>query len=79
MSIYKVHIKTDGNVTTYTTNATLLATITYRAEVGKYNVTTDNWDKSVDTATEAENMVHEIITSLFTNWGITPDFINDYK
>lgn len=29
MAIYKVHIKTEGNTTTYTTNATTLATVTY--------------------------------------------------
>jgi len=79
MAIYKVRIKTEGNTTTYTTNATTLATVTYRADLDKYDISTPSTGLSADTAEEAEKIVREGITRLFTSLGIVPEFINDHS
>lgn len=77
MAIYKVHIKTEGDKTTYTTNATTLATVTYRADLGKYDITTPDNNTSTDTAASADKIARESITEQFTALGIVPKFIND--
>ena len=77
MTIYKVRIKTVSNKTTYTTNATTLATVIYRAELGKYDVSTPNSSVLADTEAEAHNTARESITAFFATLGIVPEFIND--
>lgn len=77
MSIYKVRIKTEGNTTTYTTNATTLATVIYRAELDKYDVSTPNSSVLADTEAEAHDTVRESITAFFATLRIVPEFIND--
>lgn len=77
MAIYKVHIKTEGNTTTYTTNAAILATVTYRANLDKYDVSTPSVGMLADTEAEAQNTARESITAFFATLGIVPEFIND--
>lgn len=77
MAIYKVHIKTEGNTTTYTTNATILATVTYRAELGKYDVSMPNSSVLADTEPEAQNIARESVTAFLATLGIVPECIND--
>lgn len=77
MSIYKVRIKTEDNKTTYTTNATTLATVAYRADLDKYDVSTPNSSVLADTEAEAHNTARENITVFFASLGIVPEFIND--
>jgi hypothetical protein len=77
MSIYKVRIKTEGNKTTYTTNATTLATVAYRADLDKYDVSTPSVGMLADTEAEAHNTARESITAFFATLGIVPEFIND--
>ena len=78
MAIYKVHIKTDGDTTTYTTNATTLATVIYRTELTKYDVSTPNDVLLVDTAEEADKISRERISDFLATVGVTPLFINDH-
>lgn len=77
MAIYKVHIKTVGNTTTYTTNAATLATVTYRADLGKYDVSTPSVGMLADTEAEAHNTARESITAFLSALGIVPELIND--
>lgn len=77
MTVYKVHIKTEGNTTTYTTNAEILATVTYRADLDKYDVSTPNGSVLADTEPEAQNTARESITAFLATLGIVPEFIND--
>lgn len=78
MAIYKVRIKTEGNTTTYTTNATTLATVTCHVETDKYSVTAPNNSVLADTADEADKIARESITEFFMSLGIVPEFINDH-
>lgn len=77
MTTYKVHIKTEGNTTTYTTNAAILATVTYRANLDKYDVSTPNGSVLADTEAEAQKAARESITAFLAALGIVPEFIND--
>lgn len=77
MAIYKVHIKTEGDTTTYTTNATTLATVAYRADLDKYDVSTPSIDMLADTEAEAHNITRESITVFLATLGIVPEFIKD--
>jgi hypothetical protein len=77
MSIYKVRIKTEDNKTTYTTNAAMLATVTYRADLDKYDVSTPSVGMLADTEAEAHNTVRESITAFLAPLGVVPEFIND--
>lgn len=77
MTIYKVRIKTEGNKTTYTTNATTLATVTYRADLDKYDVSTPSIGMLADTEAEAHNTARESVTAFLATLGIVPEFIND--
>jgi hypothetical protein len=77
MTIYKVRIKTEDNKTTYTTNATTLATVTYRADLDKYDVSTPNSSVLADTEPEAQNTARESVTAFLATLGIVPEFIND--
>lgn len=77
MAICKVHIRTESNTTTYTTNATILATVTYRAELGKYDVSMPNSSVLADTETEAQNIARESVTAFLATLGIVPEYIND--
>lgn len=77
MAIYKVHIKTEGNTTTYTTNAAILATVIYRANLDKYDVSTPNIGMLADTESEAQNTARESVTAFLATLGIVPEFIND--
>lgn len=78
MAIYKVRIKTEGNTTTYTTNATTLATVTCHAGTDKYSVTAPNNSVLADTADEADKIARESITEFLTSLGTVPEFINDH-
>lgn len=77
MAIYKVHIKTEGDTTTYTTNATTLATVAYRADLDKYDVSTPSIDMLADTEAEAHNITRESVTAFLATVGPVPEFIND--
>ena len=77
MAIYKVPIKTEGNTTTYTTNDTILATVEYRSELDKYEVSMHNGSALADTEPEAQDIARESIKALFATLGIVPEFIND--
>ena len=77
MTIYKVIIKTEENTTTYTTNDTILATVEYRSELDKYEVSMHNGSALADTEPEAQNIARESIKALFATLGIVPEFIND--
>lgn len=77
MAIYKVLIKTEGNTTTYTTNETILATVEYRSDLDKYEVSMHNGSALADTEPEAQNIARESIKSLFAKLGIVPEFINN--
>lgn len=77
MATYKVHIKTEGDKTTYTTNATTLATVTYRADLGKYDVSTPSVGMFADTEPEAHSTARESITAFLAPLGVVPEFIND--
>ncbi len=77
MAIYKVHIKTEGDTTTYTTNATTLATVAYRADLDKYDVSTPSIDMLADTEAEAHNITRESVTAFLATVGTVPEFIND--
>lgn len=77
MAIYKVHIRTERNTTTYTTNATIFATVTYRGELGKYDVSMPNGSVLADTEPEAQNIARESVTAFLATLGIVSEFIND--
>lgn len=76
MAIYKVHIKTEGDKTTYTTNATTLAAVTYRADLDKYDVSTPSVGMLADTEAEAQKAARESVTAFLVTLGIVPEFIN---
>lgn len=77
MAIYKVHIKTEGNKTTYTTNAATLATVTYRADLDRYDVSTPKGSEVAGTEAEAQKVARESITAFLATLRIVPEFIND--
>lgn len=77
MATYKVHIKTDGNTTTYTTNAAILATVTYRVDLDKYDVSAPSVGMLADTEAEAQKAARESITAFLAPLGVVPEFIND--
>lgn len=77
MVIYKVRIKTVSNKTAYTTNATTLATVTYRADLDKYDISTPNGSVLADTEAEAQKAARESVTAFLATLGIVPEFIND--
>lgn len=74
MTIYKVHIKTEGDKTTYTTNATTLATVVRRwndqYKSGKELAATSS-------AAEADETAREKIPAFFARLGIVPNFISE--
>ena len=75
MAIYKVHVKTDGDKTTYITNATTFATITRLADSGKFEVTTPDSVQQADTADEADKIAREFTTRVMASVGTVPNFI----
>lgn len=77
MAIYKVHIKTEGNKTVYTIYTTVLASIIYRADLGKYEVKTEKSEQLADTADEADRIARESVTAFLANLGVVPNFINE--
>lgn len=77
MATYKVHIKTEGDKTFYKTNATTLATVTWRADLDKYDASTPSVGMLVNTEAEAHNTARESITAFLATLGIVPEFIND--
>ena len=77
MAIYKVRIKTEGNTTTYTTNATTLATVTYRPDLNKWDASTPSVGMLADTKEEADKTARESITAFFASVGLIPNFINE--
>lgn len=76
MSIYKVHIATNGDTTTYTTNGTVLAEI---RKIGEdYNVYQDG--KLIGCCCEYDNAktwAEKNVTSLMASVGVSPKFINE--
>lgn len=76
MAIYKVHIKTEGYRTTYRTNDTTLATVTYSPELNKWSVSAPHIEEQANTPEGADKVARENITALFATWGIVPEFIN---
>lgn len=77
MAIYKVHIKREGDKTTYTTNATILATVTNNPDLNKWSVSAPNIEVQVNTQEEADKVARESVTRFIATLGIVPDFIND--
>ncbi len=77
MAIYKVRIKTEGNTTTYTTNATTLATINYNPESDKWYVSAPHTKRQRNTQEDADKTARESITAFFASVGLTPNFINE--
>ena len=77
MAVYKVHIKTGGDKTTYTTNATTLATVSYNQESDKWHVSAPRTKKQVSTKEEADDITRKSITAFFASSGLTPNFINE--
>lgn len=77
MAVYKVLIKTEGDKTTYTTNATTLATVSYNQESDKWHVSAPHTKKQVSTKEEAEEAARDGITAFFASLGLTPNFINE--
>ena len=77
MAIYKVHIKTEGDKTIYTIYTTVLASVAYRADLGKYEVKTEKNELPADTADEADRLARESVTALLANLGVVPNFINE--
>lgn len=75
MSIYKVRIKTEGDTTVYTLYTTVLVSIIYRANLGKYEVITEKRQRLADTAEEADRMARESITVFMAKLGIVSNFI----
>ena len=75
MGIYKVHLKTESNTTTYTTNATIFATVTYCVEFGKYDVSMPNGSVLADTEPEAQNIARESVTAFLSTLGIVSEWI----
>ncbi|MDE6383163.1 MAG: hypothetical protein K2J17_08255 [Paramuribaculum sp.] len=77
MAIYKVHIKTEGNDTTYTTNATTFATITRHVDSGKFEVTTPNSMQLADTMEEADKIAREFTAKVMASVGVVPNFTKE--
>ena len=76
MAIYKVNIKTEGDKTTYTTNATTFATITRLTDSGKFEVATTDWMQLADTLEEADKIAREFTTKVMASVGVVSNFIN---
>lgn len=77
MAIYKVRIKTEGDKITYRTNATTLATVTYRPDLNKWDVSTPSVGMLAETKEDADKTARESITAFFASVGLSPDFINE--
>lgn len=77
MAIYKVHIKKEGDKTTYTTNATTFATITRCADSGKFEVITPDGVQLAYTPEEADKIAREFTTKIMASVGAVPNFINE--
>lgn len=77
MPTYKVRILKQGNTTTYTVNTTTLATVTYRPEDGKYDITTHDSRETADTEPEAHTIARESIATLFEHLGIAPEYLEE--
>lgn len=77
MTIYKVHIRTEGNRTAYTVNETTLATIDCKAP-GQYVISNSTGKElaAISTAEEADKMARDKITAFMARLGIVPDFIS---
>lgn len=78
MTIYKVHIKTEGDKTTYKTNDTTLATIECRGN-DKYIIFSNSGKElaATSSAAEADETAREKITAFFARLGIVPNFISE--
>jgi len=75
MSIYKVHIATDGGKTSYTINGHELAAVTKTA--AGYTLTTDGKERLFATYAEAETAARSAVTNILTSVGCVPNFINE--
>lgn len=77
MAIYKVHIKTDGDKTIYSTNGTTLATVSYNPATDKWDISAPTMDGQTATQEEADKAVRESITVFFATTGLSPNFTKD--
>lgn len=77
MAIYKVHVKTEDNKTRYKIYETVLASVTFRADLSKYEVETPRTNLLTDTADEADKIARENITAFLANLGVVSNFINE--
>lgn len=74
MSIYKVHIATDGDKTTYTINGHELAAVTKTAN--GYTMATTRINQIHATFAEADTAAKSVITKALAAFGCVPNFIN---
>ena len=76
-AIYKVHIGSSEKCVKYTVYDTSLATVTYRDDTAKFEISCP--DSGIvmiaDSLDEADKNVREHITQFFARLGIVPNFI----
>lgn len=77
MAIYKVNIKTKGDKTVYSIYSTVLASVTFLADLGKYEVASERNKQLADTADEADKAARESVRTFLAHLGIVPNFINE--
>jgi len=75
MKIYKVHIATDGDKTSYTINGHELATVTKTAN--GYTMATDGKKHTYTTFAESDAAAKAVITKALAAFGCVPNFINE--
>jgi len=75
MAIYKVHIATDSDKTSYTINGHELAAVTKTAD--GYTLTTDGGEQPFATYAEAETVARSTVTNILASVGCVPNFINE--
>jgi len=75
MAIYKVHIATDGDKTSYTINGHELAAVTKTAD--GYAMTTTRINQTHATLAEADDAAKSVITKTLASLGCVPKFINE--
>jgi len=75
MATYKVHIATDGDKTSYTTNGHGLAAVTKTAD--GYTMAANGTEQTFTTLAEAGTAARLAVTRLLASVGCVPDFINE--
>lgn len=74
METYKVRIKTDGNVKSYTTNTITLAKITRIA--GMYELIAPSLGITTDDLQEADKLAKKAINRFFRSVGLVANYID---